>query len=81
MDNKKGIKFLTNINNGQTGIIVAILGGRMVIKRLADLGLIPGTEIKVLRRTLFPGPVQIEVFGSRLVLGRGIASKISVELK
>jgi Fe2+ transport system protein FeoA len=30
---------------------------------------------------LFSGPLQIEVCGSRLVLGRGLASKITVELK
>lgn len=72
---------LTDIKDGQTGIIVSISGGSKAVKRLADLGLNPGTEIKVLRKTLFSGPVQIEVNGSRLVLGRGLASKISVDPK
>jgi len=30
---------------------------------------------------MFSGPVQIEVSGSKLVLGRGLASKIQVKLK
>ncbi len=81
MNNKKDKTSLTDIKDGQTGIIVSILGGRKATKRLADLGLTTGTEIKVLRRTLFSGPVQIEVCGSKLVLGRGLASKIMVELK
>lgn len=72
---------LSEVKEGETGLIVSIIGGRMVTKRLADLGLTQGTEVRVLRRTLFPGPVQIEVLSSRLVLGRGLALKIIVKLK
>ena len=72
---------LIEIKDGQAGIIVSVLGGKMLTKRLADLGLTSGTEIKVIGRTLFSGPVQIEVNGSRLVIGKGLASKIAVELK
>jgi Fe2+ transport system protein FeoA len=81
MNNKKDKTSLTDIKDGQTGIIVSILGGRQATKRLADLGLTTGMEIIVLRRTFFSGPIQIEVCGSKLVLGRGLASKIMVELK
>ncbi|MCU0473138.1 MAG: ferrous iron transport protein A [Bacteroidales bacterium] len=72
---------LIDIKDGRSGIIISVLGGRILTKRLADLGLTTGTEIKVIGRTLFSGPVQIEVCGSRLVIGRGLASKITVELK
>ena len=72
---------LIEIKDGQAGIIVSVLGGKMLTKRLADLGLTSGTEIKVIGRTLFSGPVQIEVNGSRVVIGKGLASKIAVELK
>jgi Fe2+ transport system protein FeoA len=74
-------KNITDLVDGQTGIIVSIAGGKMAAKRLADLGLAPGTAIKVLRKTLFSGPVQIEICGSKLAIGRGLASKIFVELK
>ncbi len=74
-------KSLIELEDGQVATIVSITGGKMLIKRLADLGLTNGTEIKVLRRTLFAGPVQVEAFGSKLVLGRGLASKIIVSLK
>jgi len=81
MNHKKDKISLIDMDDGQSAIIVSVNGGRMLTKRLADLGLTSGTEIKILRRTLFSGPVQIEVSGSRLVLGRGLASKIQVELK
>jgi Fe2+ transport system protein FeoA len=81
MSGAKESKRLIDLDDGQVATIVMISGGRMLIKRLADLGLTNGTEIKVLRRTLFSGPVQVEAVGSRMVLGRGLASKIIVKLR
>lgn len=78
MNNERGEYNLTELDDGQTGTIISVVGGKNLTKRLADLGLTTGTEIRVIRRTLFSGPVQIEVAGSRLVLGRGLASKIMV---
>lgn len=78
MDNKQEIKSLSEVKDGQSGIIVSVLGGKVLIKRLADLGITSGTEIKVIGRTLFSGPIQIEVCGSRLVIGEGMALKIMV---
>ena len=71
---------LTNMRDGQSGTIISIDAGKKATKRMADLGLIPGKEIKILRKTLFSGPVEIQVSGSRLVIGRGLASKIVVEV-
>jgi ferrous iron transport protein A len=79
--NEKSETALTEMEDGQTGIIVSVLGGKILTKRLADLGITSGTGVKVIRRTLFSGPVQVEVAGSRLVLGNGLASKILVETK
>ena len=78
---ESGKKNLTDLEDGQAGIIVSISGGIEAAKRLADLGLITGTVIKVLRKTLFSGPVQIEVCGSKLAIGRGLASKIMIEAR
>lgn len=81
MNNKSTSISLADLENGQTGIIISMHDGKKASKRLADLGLKPGTEITVRNRTLFSGPVQIEVNGSKLVLGKGLATKIIVELK
>jgi Fe2+ transport system protein FeoA len=80
MDNQVETR-LIDMKDGQSGIIVSVLGGRVSVKRLADLGIISGKEIKVLRKALFSGPVQIEVCGSRLAIGRGLASRIIAALK
>ena len=77
---KKGKEsFLINLRPDEDTEIISIHGGQMVTKRLADLGLTPETKIKVLRRAPFWGPIEIEVRGSKLVLGRGLASKILVK--
>jgi len=70
---------LTDLREGHSGIVKSINAGRMATKRLMDLGLIPETRIKILRKSLFEGPVEIEVRGSKLVIGRGLAAKILVE--
>ncbi|MDX9727301.1 MAG: FeoA family protein [Bacteroidales bacterium] len=72
---------LSDLEDGKTGIIVSVLGGKMLTKRLADLGITAGKEVKVIRKTLFSGPVQVEVAGSKLVIGWGLASKIMVEVR
>jgi ferrous iron transport protein A len=72
---------LIKLKEGEEAVIVSILGGRMATKRLADLGLSPGIKIKVLRKAPFFGPVEIEIRGSTLVLGQGLAAKVLVEDK
>jgi len=77
--NKEEKLFLINLKSDEDAEIISILGGQMATKRLADLGLTPETKIKVLRRAPFWGPIEIEVRGSKLILGRGLASKILVK--
>ncbi len=72
---------LIKLKEGDTGEIIGISDGQMANKRLADLGLTPGAKIKILRKAPFFGPLEIEVCGSRLVLGRGLASKVLVKTK
>ena len=66
------------LSEGETAVIVDIHGGRNVITRLTSLGLTIGTRVRVIK-SIGPGPILVEVRGSRLALGRGIAMKIIVE--
>ncbi len=70
---------LTTLKEGEKAVIVYALGGKGLIKRLSEMGLTPGTEILVKRAAPFYGPIQINVRGTSLALGRGIASKIFVK--
>jgi DtxR family Mn-dependent transcriptional regulator len=74
----KGVLSLIDLNKGESCRIFSIEGGRSSVRRLEDMGLTPGTNIKVKRSAPFSGPVEICVRDSCLVIGRGMASRIFV---
>jgi len=69
---------LTNLCEGERGVIIHAFGGFGLVRRLAEMGLTPGVEVKLLRKCAFRGPLQIEVRGVALALGYGVASRVFV---
>ena len=57
--------------------VVAVRAGWGLQRRLAEMGLNPGVTVRVLNSQR-PGPVVIDVRGSRLALGQGVAHRIMV---
>lgn len=49
-------------------------------KRLADLGIVIGSRVKVVRKAPFGGPIEVEIAGSRFLIGRRLAKRIIVEV-
>lgn len=70
---------LAKLPKDQTAIITKVTAEDKAAKRLADLGLTPGTAIKVVRRTLV-GTMEIKVKGANLVLSRDLATKILIRV-
>lgn len=70
---------LDELRPGTRARICDHAGARPVRPRLADLGLVPGTPVEVLRRAPFGGPIEIELRGYRLVLRCGEAAGICVQ--
>ena len=60
--------------------VIMIDGGHRVRAHLNTLGIHIGDWLTVVERAPFRGPVLVEVNGSRLARGRGIASKVKVEI-
>ena len=69
---------LNMVHEGKTAILKAVEGGRQLRGRLAALGLLPGTELEVIQNSGH-GPFVVSVRGSRIVIGRGMAAKITVD--
>jgi len=70
---------LTMAPPGEDIKLVAIHGGQRIRKRLADLGLTPGTILRVVQADAW-GPLIVAFKDdARLALGRGMAHKIMVE--
>jgi Fe2+ transport system protein FeoA len=69
---------LALVNEGARAVLRSIQGGRSLRGRLAALGLIPGTEVTVLRNG-GGGPFVVAVNNARICIGRGMAMKIEVD--
>ena len=63
----------TNVNL----IFTSVEGGRGAMRRLTDMGLIPGERIKVLHNSGY-GLVTVLIKGAKVALGHGLAAKIIV---
>lgn len=72
---------LTCARAGSRVRVAWLSGGRGLQGRLAALGVFPGSEILVVKDSLsLPGPVIIQRGQDRLVLGRGMASRLYVRM-
>lgn len=71
---------LHQMNIGQTGTVVTILGGRGLMQRLEGLGIRPGKRVIKISSTPFRGPVTLRVDNTQVAVGFGMANKIVVEL-
>ena len=69
---------LHSLPNGARGRLVAIGGERGFRRRLLELGLLPGTEVRMVRRVDVGGLIEIEVAGGYLSLRRSEAAAIEV---
>lgn len=70
---------MSSLKEKQEGTIAFIRGDNKVLRRLLDMGLTPGTKIKVSRIAPLKGPVEIAVRGSKLALGDEIVCNVFVE--
>ena len=53
---------------GRTARIAEPPPGAEIPRRLADLGFVPGTELRIVRRAPFGDPLELEIRGYRLCL-------------
>jgi Fe2+ transport system protein FeoA len=65
------------VSSGEVVTVVGLNGGFGLRRKLADMGLTPGVSLKVVH-SQGRGPILIDVRGSRIALGFGVAQKILV---
>jgi ferrous iron transport protein A len=73
-------KYLTDLAQGEEGIIVAIQGGWGLQQRLRRLGLAEGQVIRKLSDLALGGPVIVLVNRAQVAIGRGMARRILVRV-
>ena len=71
---------LAYMKSGQNGVLVEILGGHGMIRRLDALGLRLYKKVRKVSSMLMRGPVVVEMDGFQVAIGYGMASRIIVEI-
>ena len=72
---------LTDMDGGDRGIVVEILGGRGVLTRLRSLGIRKGVTVAKVSAHFGRGPVVVQVGGTQAALGFRISEKVVVEIE
>lgn len=76
-----GIISLRKMQVDQTGTIASVKGTGELGRRIRDMGLIPGKEIKVQGRAPLHDPVSLRIMGFTLTLRNNEADHIEVEVR
>ena len=71
---------LSQMQTGQSGVVVQIQGGRGLINRLSALGIRPGQRVTKVSSMFMRGPVTIQLGNAQVAIGFGMAKRIIVEL-
>ena len=71
---------LGQMEAGQAGTIIKILGGRGLNQRLEALGIRSGKKVTKISTMLFHGPVTLRTNHTQVAVGFGMANKILVEI-
>ena len=72
---------LRQLQPGQTAVVVKVTTGGELGRRLRDMGLVPGTPLRVIGRAPLKDPVEIKLRGYNLTLRNNEADSILVEVE
>lgn len=65
------------ISSGKKVKVIKILGGCCHMKRLEEMGILPGSTVEVIQNN--GGPIMLGIGNSRFAIGQGSANKIYVK--
>ncbi|MEA3396612.1 MAG: FeoA family protein, partial [Chloroflexota bacterium] len=71
---------LHELKVGQRGVIVHVSGKGSTKRRMMDMGLVPGSEVQVVRVAPLGDPIEFTVKGYSLSLRKSEANNVQVEI-
>ncbi|HDL63908.1 MAG TPA: ferrous iron transport protein A [Proteobacteria bacterium] len=77
---KNSIVSLAKLDTNRSGKVVKFTAGPGLVRRLEEMGIRAGKRITKISGMPLRGPVVIQVGGTRIALGHGMAMKVMVEL-
>ena len=73
------MSWLSDLAHGPVATVTTIGGSRGFRRRLMEMGLVPGTKVKVIDIAPFGDPMRIEVRSGQWSIRRGEAAQVAVE--
>ncbi len=70
---------LDQLSIGKSARVLEVTGGPGLHRNLSQMGIHSGDMIKISGASAFRGPILVEIHGSRIALGRGVARRILIE--
>jgi len=72
---------LTEMQPGESGVVVETQGGCEFLRRIQSMGVRPGKKIKKVSSHFWRGPQTVMIDNLRVAIGYGMAKKIFVEIE
>jgi ferrous iron transport protein A len=72
---------LTQLEEGESGVVVEIQGGFGLTRRLESLGIRVGKKVTKVSSQFMRGPITVRIDNYQVALGFGMARKILVEIE
>jgi len=72
---------LTQMQPGESGLIIEIQGGHGLIGKIQSMGLRPGKKITKVSSHFWRGPQTVEIDNLQIAVGFGMARRILVEVQ
>lgn len=73
-------KRLSELKPGESGTVLRVEGGRMIRRRMMDMGLVNGADVRVKRIAPLGDPMEFVVRGYSLSLRKAEAHAVHVEM-
>jgi len=69
---------LTNLPIGETAKILAVNGNNEITRRLMEMGVVPGVEVRIIKSAPFGDPLEVRLRGYHLAMRKSEADAIEV---
>jgi ferrous iron transport protein A len=78
--NLAGSMTLTNLPIGSEARVISVNGTGRVTRRLMEMGVVPGVEVRIVKTAPFGDPIEVRVRGYSLAMRRTEADAIEVNI-
>ena len=73
------IKTLSSLSPGESAVIKTFNADLNLQSRLVEMGILPGTEIRLIKKAPFKGPIEFKIRGYEVSLRYGDAEQILLQ--